>query len=396
MKIAATAFFGLAVAAAFGLALAPAHAAESPASPAPVAPMVTVVKAVKREVTASTIVAGTLVPREDVYVLPEVDGLVIDSILAEAGDTVREGQVLARLSRSMLDVQLVQNTATLARNDAAIAQARAQIADAEASAAQAASALSRATQLKGSGITSVDTFEQRQAASRSAAARLQSAKDGLTAALADKQLTQAQRDELELRLKRTDIKAPRAGIISQRNARLGAVAAMSGQPLFRIIADGIVELEADVPEAELPRIRVGQPVSVLVPGHEAPIDGKVRLVSPEVDKTSRLGRVRVTLAAGVAVSIGSFARGTIETGRHTGVTLPLQAIVYRQSGPVAQVVRDGHVETRRIRLGLIGNGIAEIVSGVSEGETVVARAGTFVRDGDTVTPVPATGAEAVR
>jgi HlyD family secretion protein len=77
----------------------------------------------------------------------------------------------------------------------------------------------------------------------------------------------------------------------------------------------------------------------------------------------------------------------IETGRKNAVTLPLSAITYARSGATVQSVSDGKVTTKKVQLGLAGDGRAEIVSGITEGESVVARAGTFVRDGDVITPV---------
>ena len=98
--------------------------------------------------------------------------------------------------------------------------------------------------------------------------------------------------------------------------------------------------------------------------------------------------------ADTPLAVGSFARGLVEVGRHTGVTLPVQAVIHTKDGAQAQVVKDGRIETRAIRLGLVGEGFAEIVSGLREGETVVARAGTFVRNGDRVTAVPESAQEA--
>ncbi len=135
-------------------------------------------------------------------------------------------------------------------------------------------------------------------------------------------------------------------------------------------------------------MKVGQPVAVTPAGASQALAGTIRLIAPEVDKASRLGRVRVELTGNPPVAIGSFARGVIETGRKTAVTLPLSAITYARSGATVQSVTDGKVTTKPVKLGLIGGGRAEIVSGIAEGETVVARAGTFVRDGDVITPVP--------
>ena len=146
--------------------------------------------------------------------------------------------------------------------------------------------------------------------------------------------------------------------------------------------------DAQVAEVALPSLRLGQPVAVTPAGAKEALRGTIRLIAPEVDKASRLGRVRVALDGNPSVAIGSFARGIIETGRKRAVTLPLSAITYTRSGATVQTVQDGKIATRKVTLGLTGGGRAEIATGLAQGETVVARAGTFVRDGDLITPVP--------
>jgi multidrug efflux pump subunit AcrA (membrane-fusion protein) len=90
--------------------------------------------------------------------------------------------------------------------------------------------------------------------------------------------------------------------------------------------------------------------------------------------------------------VGAFARATVVTGRREGPTIPLSAVLYRsgqeQGTASVQVVKDGVVETRRVTVGLKADGRAEIRDGLTPGETVVAVAGSFVRNGDRVTPVP--------
>jgi HlyD family secretion protein len=350
---------------------------------------VTVTTAKIAEIVQSVVVSGSMIARDEVLVQPEVDGLSIVEILAEQGDKVAAGQVLARLSRVTLDVLKAQNDAQIGRADAGIAQANAQIAEAQANLVAANNNFDRTKALRSSGNVSNETFDQRDAAARAAEAKLTSAKQALAIATADLALAKAQGREIEVRLGRTEIKAPSAGIISRRNARIGATASIAAgtEPLFRLIADGAIELEADVAEVELPGLKVGQPVAVLSAGATVPLAGTIRLIAPEVDKASRLGKVRVALKGNPQVAIGSFARGIIETGRKSAVTLPLSAITYARSGPVVQSVSNGKVTSKKVELGLAGDGRAEIVSGVVEGETVVARAGTFVRDGDVVTPV---------
>ena len=89
-------------------------------------------------------------------------------------------------------------------------------------------------------------------------------------------------------------------IVSRRSAKLGATASTSGEPLFRIIEDGAIDLEAEVPEQTLARLAVGMPAKLRLPGVEGEVAGRVRLVNQEVDKASRTGKVRIALADVIA------------------------------------------------------------------------------------------------
>ncbi|MBV9653728.1 MAG: efflux RND transporter periplasmic adaptor subunit [Acetobacteraceae bacterium] len=368
------------------LLLAPAlAAAQAPREARP--PAVTVAPAMRGTLVDTLTVTGTVVPREEVLVSPQVEGLAITDILADEGDRVASGQVLARLSRDMLETQLAQNAAQSARAAAAISQAQSSIAEAEANRLQADAAFGRARELLSTGSGSRENFENKQQAAGVAVARLAAARDLLAVAQADQALAAAQRQELAVRLARTEIRAPVGGVVSRRVARLGAVVAGAGDPLFRIIADGAVELEGDVPEALLVRLRPGQPASVTLPGRDTPLEGKVRLVSPEVGRQTRLGRVRLSIG-GSGIPIGGFGRATVEVSRRDGVQVPLSAVMMEPDGARVQVVQDATVQTRRVKVGLIADDRAEIMEGVAEGEQVVAVAGTFVRDGDRVAPVP--------
>ena len=122
------------------LAQEPAPAA-APATAQEVVPTVSVVSAGRQALSQKVIVTGTLVAREEVLVTPGVEGLKIETILVDAGDRVKEGDVLARLAVDSIDVLLAQNTSQLASTDAQIAQARAQIAAAEATWMEASEAL---------------------------------------------------------------------------------------------------------------------------------------------------------------------------------------------------------------------------------------------------------------
>jgi HlyD family secretion protein len=147
----------------------PAAATANAADPTPVAapkpPSVSIATAASGTLAETILLTGTLVARDEVMVGAEIDGLAITELLAEEGDKVTRGQVLARLSRDMLDAQFAQNAAALSRALAAIAQARNQIAEAEATARQADAAFARARSLEERGNTTAETLEQREALS---------------------------------------------------------------------------------------------------------------------------------------------------------------------------------------------------------------------------------------
>jgi RND family efflux transporter MFP subunit len=172
-------------------------------------------------------------------------------------------------------------------------------------------------------------------------------------------------------------------------ARVGGHAAGAAEPMFRIVANGEVELDAEVVETRLGVISVGQRARVEVAGL-GEVRGSVRLVSPEVDKSTRLGRVRIFLGDNAGLRVGAFGRASIVTATSSGLGVPASAVHYGPHGPTVQVVRGSRVDTRRITTGLAAGELVEVREGLVDGDLVVARAGTFLRDGDTVRPLPAT------
>ncbi|MBN8940332.1 MAG: efflux RND transporter periplasmic adaptor subunit [Rhizobiales bacterium] len=350
-------------------------------------PSVTVATAVRGEVRDLVIVTGSFVAREEVLISPEIESLSIVEILAEEGDQVAAGQVLARLNRAMLDVQLAQNAAQIARAEASIAQSNASITEATANKGLADQQLQRTRQLQTTGVASNDQLDQRLSASRAATARLDAANHALQLGEADLTLARAQRRDIELRIARTEIRTPVAGIVSRRTARVGAVAAAVGDPLFRIISEGAVELEGDISETTLAKLKPGQKAAIDAAGWDRQLTGAVRLVAPEVNRTNRLGRVRIALDGADRPPLGSFGRAMVEVARSEGVLVPLSAVMFAQNAVSVQVVKDGVVETRTVTPGLRADNRVEIRQGLQAGEQVVAVSGSFVRNGDRVTPV---------
>ncbi|MDF9792060.1 HlyD family secretion protein [Methylorubrum extorquens] len=298
--------------------------------------------------------------------------------------------MLARLSLEMIETQEAANLAATAKAEAAILQAKSQIVQVQAAQTEARQALERAQALVRTGNATAVTLEQRVSAAQGADGRLEAARAGLALAEADLAAARAQGREIRLRRARTEIRAPEAGIVSRRTARVGATASAVGEPLFRLIARGEIELEGEVPESALPRLKADAPARLeWEDGRVTP--GAVRRVYPEVDRATRLGRVRIRLDADPALHIGAFARGRVEVARREGVAVPLAAVLYAADGSASVLaVADGRVSARRVETGLSAEGFTELRSGIAAGEAVVARAGSFLRDGDRVRPVPPT------
>src|SRR5947209_10191678 len=244
-------------------------------------------------------------------VAPKIPDLTVIEVDAEDGDRVGKGQLLARLDRSQLDALVAQNDAAQARADASIEQAKSMIAQSASQVDWTTSDYERAKKL-GPGVMAISTVEQRETALKSAQAALSAAKNALSVAEADRRARDADRQELMVRIGRTEVRAPVGGVISRRSAKLGATAAPAGEPLFRIIADGAIDLNAEAPEQWLPRLTAGMKARLNLPGVEAPVGGVVRLVDQEVDKASRTGTARIALEDVSHARLGAFASGNVD------------------------------------------------------------------------------------
>ena len=184
------------------------------------------------------------------------------------------------------------------------------------------------------------------------------------------------------------INAPVAGIVLAGPAVIGETASARGDPLFRILGAGDLDLAADVPAKDTARLAVGQAARIKVAG-VAETSGKVRLVSTTVDPSTQLGKVSVTPQRNPLLRVGAFAQATITVGQACGAAVPLSALLFGPDGSVVQTVHNDRIETRRVTIGLFAQNDAQIREGLAEGDLIVVRAGAFLRDGDRVRPVGA-------
>lgn len=373
---------------ALGFMPLPAAAADETQAAAPqILPSIVVSPIEERSLIDRIVATGTIRAVEEIYVQPQVEGLQISTLGADAGDAVDEGQVLATLSSDSLILQKGQLAASRAQSLASLAQLQAQQIEASASADEAESQRKRAVTLGARGTVSTAQVEQAEATAKSAAARLKAAEQGIIAAEAGIKVIDAQLANIDLNLARTEIKAPAAGLIATRNAKMGAIASASGQPLFTLIRGGEVELVADVTESDILRIKPGLKATIRVAGTGEPLTGAVRLVSPTVDATTRLGSVRISVDDDAKARAGMYGGAEIVLGEASGLALPLSAITTDKSGVTVRVVRDGIVHQVKIDTGIQDGGFIEVKNGLAKGDEVVSKAGAFVRDGDRVAPV---------
>ncbi len=353
----------------------------------PKAPSIRVVAAVEREIVQSISATGSIMPRSEALVGADVAGLLVEELYFDVGDIVKKGDRLARLDRSNLELQMAQIDAQGAQNDANLASAQSQTVDAEIAIKDAQEQLNRILPLVKSGVASKAQRDSAQNALDSAKARFNSSQQAALVVQSQKAVLEAQRKQTALQLNKTELRSPVDGLVLARSAAIGQVVSGAGGALFTVATDRAFELAAEVSEADLARLQQGMDVNVTLPGRNMPIAGTIRIVSPQVDPKSRLGTVKVTLPMDEALRNGSFARGVIVLERKRTVAIPSAAVLYRNTDPFVQKIVDGKVVSTKVELGLRDNEFVGVTSGLAKGDVVISRAGTFVADGDAVTPI---------
>ncbi len=339
------------------IALAGCDGSATVSEPEGVTPALTVttIPVGQREIHHNVIASGTVVPWQDLSIGTEISGLKVVDVPVDEGDEVKAGQVLAQIDQTVVAAQL--------------RHAEAVVKEAEANLKFAQTDSARAQELVAKGNISSQTADDRETKAFAAEARLAMAK--------------AERDQMKARVVASSVVAPDDGYISKRSVLIGDVVA-AGRELFRMVRNGRLELNAQVPETDIGLIEEGQQVRVLR-DHLGPITGTVRLVGPTVDPTTRLGIVHVALPPDSGLKPGMFARAEILTARAVSVAVPESALVFRNNNAgVFVVTRKDYVELREIMTGGRQDGWVEVVSGLGQGDIIVNTGAGFLHDGDRV------------
>ena len=175
------------------------------------------------------------------------------------------------------------------------------------------------------------------------------------------------------------LRAPAAGLVTEVRTIVGAPASPQAGPMFRIAVNNEIELDAEVPAVHVLKLNPGATVRISR-DNATDLVGRVRLVSPQIDRSTQLGHVRIALGGNPSLKVGMFARANIDAKRSCGVAVPRTAIDHL----TVQVVKGNTVETRKVRTGLVSDTSTEILEGLDVGEIVVADAGSSLHDGDQI------------
>ena len=353
--------FVLVLAAPFGMSvLAGCHkpTAKAAAAAAPLTVSVTPVRSqvLRGGVTAS----GLLIPKLEAAVSTELSGYRVAKVFVDQDAQVTADQPLAQLDDTLLRAQIAQQQALV---DAQKVASERSVAEAQ-----------RVVGLDNQGVLPQEQIVERRLAARSAGA-------GVAAA-------QAQLNDLLTRERMMTVRAPVGGLVLERTVRPGDIAAPT-MVMYRIAADDVVELNAEVSEADLAGIHPGDHVTVALPDN-ASVDGVVRVVSPEVDAQTKLGHVRVTLPPRSDLRPGGYGRATFSNSGRSATVIPESALRFDADGAsVMTLVGGNKVRRVPVRTGGRAGGLVELLSGPPPGAMVLLGGGAFVLDGDTVRPLSA-------
>jgi RND family efflux transporter MFP subunit len=325
---------------------------------------VTVATAAETNLPRVVSASGTVSAWEEVPVGAETGGLVATAVYVDEGQYVRQGQPLVQLNDALLRAQLRQQQAA--------------VQTAEANLARDDAALARSQELKERGFLSQASLDTALANQRASAANLAAARASLA--------------ETQTRLSQATIRAPVSGLISSRSVTRGQIV-QAGNELFRMVRDGRLELDAQVPETDIPLLRAGMTATVSS-DQAGETSGTIRIVTPEVSAETRLGVARIALSPGSGLRPGMFARASIDAGSQPGVTVPTAAVLYRENRAGVFVLQNDST-VRFTTVTVAGRDDQRTsVAGVQPGARVVVEGAGFLNEGDRVTVAPARTATA--
>ena len=341
--------------------------------------------------------AGQFQPYQVVDIHPKVSGF-IRHIYVDIGDRVHQGETLAVLEVPELRAQLAGTVSEVARSQDEITRAQHEVVRAESthSALQADYQRLLDTSKAQPGLVAQQELDDAQAKALSSAADVDAAKAELAAAEKGLQVARADNDRVSAIESYTNVTAPLDGVIVWRYADTGALiqpginSNSQDLPIVRLAQSGLMRLRLPVPEAYVRYVHIGDPVDLRVDALNRSFTGKVVRFTRELNFETRTMETEVDVPnPNLAIDAGMYANAMMRLNHAENVlTIPIGALVLQ--GNQRQVyLLDGanRVHIRTVQVGLQGNRLAQIESGLREGERVILGGQLKYQEGEQVTPV---------
>ena len=322
---------------------------------------------------------GTVRARTSATIASRVPGYV-QQVTVQQGDRVAQGQTLVVLDTRDLDANYRQADAGVAEVTGAIPEADSGVAAAKSNLDLAEVTFKRIEDLAAKKSVSNQEFDEASARLKAAQANYEMARARRTQLQSKMEQAEQMRRAAEITRAYGRITAPFAGIVTAKSVSMGDLA-NPGQPLLTIERQDGYRLEAAVDESKVSGMRAGQSVRLSIEATSCDTSSRVSEVVPMVDAMSRSYIVKVDLPSCAGLRSGMFGRAWFPLGTRKAIAVPAAAVVERGQLQSVFVVEGENARTRLVTTGERANGQVEILSGLNEGEKVVAPIPAGLGDG---------------
>lgn len=356
-------------------------------------PAVTVVPAKEAPAESALELPGNIQALAETALFARADGYIRQR-LADIGDRVKNGQLLAEIESPELDQQIREARATLERARSSLRQAEAVLAQAQANLALAEVTAQRWLALVGKGVLSKQEGDEKRAALDARTAEAAAAKAAVQAARESVAANEATVQRLLQLQSFRQVRAPFDGVITARNIDVGSLvsagSASSLRELFRLAQIGILRVFVNVPQAEVAAIRPGIPCTVEVERIKGALfEGKVTRTANALEPSSRTLPVEVQVANPNGLLLpGMYATVRFRIRQAPSVLIPSAAFRNTAKGPMVAVLqKDNSVHLQSVKLGRDYGTQIEVLEGLQPGQRLITNWSDEVREGARVQPV---------
>ena len=359
-------------------------------------PMVAVAKTVTRDLAHSEVLTAEFKPFQEIDVMAKVAGYVKE-INVDAGDRVRQGQLLAVLEIPEMASDIARAEANLQRSKSEVTRARDELQRAQAAHDMNHLAFERldAVSKTKPGLVAQQEIDDAHGRDLQTEAQIAAARSALASSQEQVRVVEAEQAKIKTMFEYARVIAPFAGVVTKRFANTGSMiqagtaSTTQTMPLVRLSENALLRLILPVPESEAPLVKIGKLVDVNVPTLHRTFPGKIARFSNELQLSTRTMDTEVDVPnPSLLIIPGMFAEVTFSLEQSRNVlTIPLQAIGGTEAKRTVLVVNpDGRIEERVVNVGIETSDSAEIKSGLQAGDLVVVGGRSQLKVGERVQP----------